>query len=105
MKRLALAILLAAAPASAGGTAHPGPQPTPPIAPADRGPLHQQLDERRAVRGCAVGEDCARDADPDAEMHEIDVELFGRGNGKDDDPWIEGTESQPVIPPTPPPGA
>ncbi len=98
MKRLALLTVLALAPAArADGPAHPGPQATPPIAPADRGELHQKLDERRAVRGCAVGEDCARAAD---RMKEIDVELFGRGKG-DDDPWLEGTEAQPVIPPTP----
>src|SRR5262249_19304295 len=102
MKRLVLATLLALAPAAfADGPAHPGPQPTPPIAPADRGDVHQKLDERRAVRGCAVGEDCARAAD---RMKEIDVELFGRGGSHDDDPWVEGTEAQPVIPPTPAPG-
>lgn len=90
--------LTPAAHAQGDDAAHPGPQPSPPIAAPDRGPLHQQLDERRAVRGCPVGEPCGHPAD---QMKEIDAELFGpRGGG--DDPWIEGGEAQPAV--TPPAG-
>jgi membrane-bound lytic murein transglycosylase D len=103
MKRsLVLAGVLALTPAAhaQGDAAHPGPQPVAPVAAPDRGPLHQELDERRAVRGCPVGEECGHPVD---EMREIDVELFGRGPGGDGDPWIEGGEAQPAV--TPPAGA
>jgi membrane-bound lytic murein transglycosylase D len=105
MKRtLVLAAAIALAPrARADVPAHPGPQVVPPTAPAERGPLHEELDERRAVRGCPVEVDCARPTA--ARFREIDVELFGRPGAGDGDPWIEGTESDPVIRPTPPAGA
>src|SRR5262245_18955494 len=82
--------------------AHAGPDAPPPTPPADRGPLHQIADERRAVRGCPVGDDCGRD-DARATLREIDVELFGRGADADGDPWLDGAESRPAIGRTPPP--
>ncbi|MGE0401586.1 MAG: LysM peptidoglycan-binding domain-containing protein [Kofleriaceae bacterium] len=61
---------------------HPGVQAAPPIAnPAPA--LSQELDGRRAVRGCAVGETCARPGD---ELREIDIELFPR---PDASPWLD----------------
>lgn len=45
--------------------------------------LPQELDGRRAVRGCAVGETCTS---PGEVMREIDVELFPRPGAS---PWID----------------
>ncbi|MCE9576341.1 MAG: transglycosylase SLT domain-containing protein [Deltaproteobacteria bacterium] len=105
MKRFfALALVLGlAAPAGADPTDDPaghtaGVQPVPPIAPATRGPLRQIADERRAVRGCAVGEPCARHGE---EVRAIDVELFG---SRDGDPWVD-REHAPAVSATPPAGA
>ncbi len=105
MKRFyALALLLGlAAPAGADPTDDPaghtaGVQPMPPIAPATRGPLPQIAGERRAVRGCAVGEPCARHGE---EVRAIDVELFGTRDG---DPWVD-REHAPSVSPTPASGA
>jgi membrane-bound lytic murein transglycosylase D len=61
---------------------HPGPQAAPPVRPGDP-VLSQQLDARRAVRGCAVGETCAAPGDV---MREIDVELFPRPGAS---PWLD----------------
>jgi membrane-bound lytic murein transglycosylase D len=68
--------------AGADDVVHPGPQAAPPI--ADPVPvLSQELDGRRAVRGCAVGETCSRPGD---ELREIEVELFPR---PDASPWLD----------------
>ncbi len=68
--------------ASADEPVRPGPQAAPPIANPEPS-LSQELDGRRAVRGCAVGETCSRAGD---ELREIDVELFPR---PDASPWID----------------
>ncbi len=61
---------------------HPGPQGAPPVQ-ADDPVLPQQLDGRRSVRGCNVGETCAAPGDL---MREVDVELFPRPGGS---PWVD----------------
>ena len=101
MKRLlVVSLALALAPrAHAGpGAAHPGVQATPPIAAPARAPLHQDADERRAIRGCDVSVDCRH---PSEAWREIDVELFGRPG---DDPWLDGDTGPRATAPTPPPG-
>ena len=67
---------------------HPGPQAAPPVQAGDP-VLAQQLDGRRAVRGCAVGETCAAPGDV---MREIDVELFPRPGTS---PWIDERSTPP----------
>jgi membrane-bound lytic murein transglycosylase D len=66
-------------------TVHPGPQEAPPVA-ASEPVLPQQLDGRRAVRGCAVGETCTAPGDV---MREIDVELFPKPGSS---PWVDERE-------------
>lgn len=66
----------------ADSTLSPGVQPAPPVQ-AGEPVLPQQLDGRRAVRGCAVGETCAT---PAATLKEIDVELFPRPGAS---PWLD----------------
>ena len=60
----------------------PGVQAAPPVQ-AGEPVLPQQLDGRRAVRGCAVGETCATPAET---LKEIDVELFPRPGAS---PWLD----------------
>ncbi|MEO7096807.1 MAG: LysM peptidoglycan-binding domain-containing protein, partial [Polyangiales bacterium] len=67
---------------------HPGPQAAPPVQAGDP-VLSQQLDGRRAVRGCAVGETCVAPGDV---MREIDVELFPRPGAS---PWIDERSAPP----------
>ena len=69
--------------AQAQPTVHPGPQPAPPVRAAEPA-LPQQLDGRRAVRGCAVDEPCTPSGG-DA-LREIDVELFPRPGQS---PWLD----------------
>lgn len=61
---------------------HSGPQSVPPVRRAEP-ILSQELDGRRAVRGCATDETCGRPGDP---LHEIDVELFPPPGGS---PWLD----------------
>ncbi|MBA3460113.1 MAG: LysM peptidoglycan-binding domain-containing protein [Deltaproteobacteria bacterium] len=67
---------------------HPGPQAAPPVHAAEP-VLPQQLDGRRSVRGCAVGETCSAPGDA---LKEIDVELFPRPGAS---PWIDERSSPP----------
>ncbi len=67
---------------------HPGPQGAPPVA-ADEPVLPQQMDARRAVRGCNVGETCAPPGDL---MREVEVELFPRPGAN---PWVDERSSVP----------
>ncbi|MBL0218836.1 MAG: LysM peptidoglycan-binding domain-containing protein [Myxococcales bacterium] len=69
-------------------TVHPGPQGAPPVQ-AGEPVLSQQLDGRRAVRGCTVGDTCTA---PGEVMKEIDVELFPRPGGS---PWVDEHTSAP----------
>src|SRR6478735_11173240 len=60
-----------------------GPQDAPPVAAASSPTLPQELDGRRNIRGCGVGETCQREADL---LHESEAEAFpapGRS------PWID----------------
>lgn len=79
-----VAIAVAAAPAHADPdpAVHAGAQAAPPVH-AGEPVLKQELDARRNVRGCAVGEGCARASDA---MRELDVELFPPPGGS---PWID----------------
>jgi membrane-bound lytic murein transglycosylase D len=61
---------------------HAGTQAAPPIHATDPA-LSQDVDGRRAVRGCPVGEHCTRASDL---MHEIDLELFPQSSAN---PWID----------------
>jgi membrane-bound lytic murein transglycosylase D len=81
MRALAiLALWTTAAHADAVVTA--GPQPAPPIeAPAPK--LEQELDGRRNIRGCAVGESCVRSADL---LREYELEAFPPPG---ESPWLE----------------
>lgn len=63
-------------------TLNPGVQPAPPVQ-AGEPVLRQELDGRRAVRGCAVGETCATPAET---MKEVDVELFPKPGSS---PWLD----------------
>ena len=63
-------------------TVSPGVQAAPPVQ-AGEPVLPQQLDARRSVRGCAVGETCEAPGDL---LKEIDVELFPRPGAS---PWID----------------
>jgi membrane-bound lytic murein transglycosylase D len=64
------------------GTLRPGVQPAPPVR-ASEPVLAQELDGRRAVRGCAVGETCTSPSDT---LKEIDVELFPKPGAS---PWLD----------------
>lgn len=59
-----------------------GPQPAPPVA-AGPPKLEQELDGRRNIRGCAVGESCARGADL---LREFELEAFPPPGAS---PWID----------------
>jgi membrane-bound lytic murein transglycosylase D len=65
-----------------------GPQAVPPVTVGEP-VLPQQLDGRRAVRGCAVDETCAH---PGEAMKEVDVELFPQPGG---DPWVSDRDLAP----------
>lgn len=59
-----------------------GPQAAPPLS-AVAPKLEQDLDGRRIIRGCSVGENCVRTSDL---MREFEVEAFPRPGT---DPWID----------------
>jgi membrane-bound lytic murein transglycosylase D len=61
---------------------HPGTQPVPPVRPAEP-VLSQELDGRRAIRGCSVDERCARPGDL---LREFEVEAFASPGSS---PWID----------------
>ena len=73
-----------------------GAQPAPPL-PAATPKLDQQLDGRRNIRGCAVGETCARSSEL---LHEFELEAFPPPGAS---PWIDeravpGSHVEPVLP-------
>jgi membrane-bound lytic murein transglycosylase D len=59
-----------------------GPQPAPPIS-AGEPKLDQELDGRRNIRGCGVGETCARGTEL---LHEFELEAFPPPGAS---PWID----------------
>ena len=63
-------------------TLSPGVQPAPPVQ-AGEPVLKQELDARRNVRGCNVGETCTT---PSETLKEIDVELFPKPGAS---PWLD----------------
>jgi membrane-bound lytic murein transglycosylase D len=79
--RLAVAITLVAR-VVAAQPVHPGEQAAPPVA-AGEPTLQQDLDARRNVRGCAVGDTCERPSD---QLREIDVEMFPKPGSS---PWLD----------------
>ena len=81
MRAFAIVALLAST-ASADDTVHAGAQAAPPVG-ADEPALQQDLDARRNVRGCAVGDTCERPSD---QLREIDLEMFPRPGGS---PWLD----------------
>src|SRR5215468_1928162 len=68
---------------------HAGVQPAPPVRPGEP-VLPQELDGRRAIRGCSIDERCARPGDL---LHEFEVEAFPPPGAS---PWLDER--------TPPPG-
>ncbi len=68
---------------------HAGPQPAPPVRPGEP-VLPQEMDGRRAIRGCSFDERCARPGDL---LHEFEVEAFPPPGAS---PWLDER--------TPPPG-
>src|SRR4051812_17625950 len=76
-----VAICTSAAHAQPAVTA--GPQDAPPVAATTSPPLPQLLDERRNIRGCAVGEPCGR---PSELLHEFELEAFPPPGSN---PWID----------------
>lgn len=82
MRALAIVAVLATA-AHAGPTVTAGPQDAPP-ADATNGPtLAQDAEQRRNIRGCAVGEACARSSEL---LHQFEVETFPPPGAN---PWID----------------
>src|ERR1700733_8699487 len=75
-------ILAFCATAYADPPIHAGPQTAPPIH-AGEPVLDQQLDARRNVRGCAVGEPCQRPSDL---LREFELEAFPAPGGS---PWLD----------------
>src|SRR5262245_2814601 len=59
-----------------------GPQAAPPVA-ATPPKLEQELDGRRNIRGCAVGEECVR---PSELLREYEAEAFPPPGGN---PWLD----------------
>src|SRR5437868_15458638 len=66
----------------AAAPVNPGVQPAPPVS-AGEPVLRQELDGRRSVRGCNVGETCTTPSDT---LKEIDVELFPKPGAS---PWLD----------------
>ena len=62
-----------------------GPQPVPPVVSSTSSDpsLAQDVDGRRNVRGCTVGEACTRESDV---LHQFDLEAFPPPGGN---PWID----------------
>jgi len=85
MRALAIvAICTTAAHADPGVAA--GPQPAPPVT-AAAPKLEQQLDGRRNIRGCAVGESCARSSEL---LRQFELEAFPPPGGS---PWLADDRS------------
>src|SRR4051794_38144694 len=61
---------------------HAGSQPAPPVRTGEP-VLRQELDGRRSVRGCAVGDNCAR---PSEVLSEFESEAFPKPTQS---PWID----------------
>lgn len=61
---------------------HPGTQPTPPVD-GDAPELKQDQDQRRIIRGCAVGESCVHPSDV---LREFELEAFPRPGTN---PWLD----------------
>jgi membrane-bound lytic murein transglycosylase D len=75
--------------------ADPMPTVTRPVHPADP-VLPQDLDGRRAVRGCAVGDHCVRPADT---LREFELERFPQNlNVPGQSPWLNETNNAPSRP-------
>ena len=83
MRALAIVALFATAPhAYADGPVTAGAQSAPPVAtPAPK--LEQALDERRNIRGCAVGEVCGRSSEL---LREFELEAFPPPGAN---PWLD----------------
>jgi len=82
MRRLAAALVLCVARIAVGDPTHAGTQSAPPVQPTAAPVLAQQLDGRRSVRGCAVGDDCAP---PSEVLRQFEAERIPPpGN----DPWL-----------------
>jgi membrane-bound lytic murein transglycosylase D len=64
------------------GPIHPGIQPVPPVR-AGEPMLPQELDGRRAIRGCSVDERCARPGDL---LREFELEAFAPASAS---PWLD----------------
>src|SRR5215470_10328874 len=69
----------------AGPALHPGTQAVPPVRPVEP-MLSQELDGRRAIRGCSVDERCARPGDL---LHEFEVESFPQPGAAGGSPWLD----------------
>jgi membrane-bound lytic murein transglycosylase D len=79
------------------GPIHPGLQPVPPVR-AGETVLPQELDGRRAIRGCSVDERCARPGDL---LREFEIEAFARAGAS---PWLDDrTPPSSRLEPTPQP--
>ena len=61
---------------------HPGTQPTPPVDSGEPA-LKQDQDQRRAIRGCGVGESCQHASDL---LREFELEAFPRPGTN---PWMD----------------
>ncbi|HEX5059148.1 MAG TPA: LysM peptidoglycan-binding domain-containing protein [Kofleriaceae bacterium] len=81
MRALVIAAICAST-AHADPAVTAGPQPAPPVS-AGEPKLNQELDGRRNIRGCAVGESCARSADL---LREFEAEAFPKPGAS---PWLD----------------
>jgi membrane-bound lytic murein transglycosylase D len=61
---------------------HPGTQAVPPVA-SDEPTLKQDQEQRRNIRGCAVGDTCDRPSDL---LHEFELEAFPKPGAS---PWLD----------------
>jgi membrane-bound lytic murein transglycosylase D len=68
-----------------GPALHPGTQPVPPVRSPEPA-LSQELDGRRAIRGCSIDERCARPGDL---LREFEVEAFSPSSAPGSSPWID----------------
>ena len=60
-----------------------GTQPAPPVAAGEPVMTHQDLDQRRAVRGCGIDDHCGRPSDV---LREFELETMPPPNGS---PWLD----------------
>src|SRR2546423_1420292 len=77
-----LAIVAICATSAAAQPVHSGPQAAPPAA-HDEPVLTQELDARKNVRGCAVGDTCTR---PSQLLREFELEAFPKPSQS---PWLD----------------